>query len=88
MDANFCNPYKDTDETFFCGTVTECSSLCPENYGEVISGFPVSIDTPQGKYSYRYDYNGIGHFFNGSCFDGNAETPIGRQIRFARKDCR
>lgn len=79
---NFCNPYNDSKKPFFCGDENNCKSLCTgENAGSIIKGFPVSLETPQGKYSYRYDYNGMGHYFeNGGsqCFMGTKEAPVGR----------
>lgn len=68
----YCNLYDETgveyieEENLAQGTSPATpESMCPSsNKGTIIEGFPVSYETPQGKYSYRYSYDNIGHYYD------------------------
>lgn len=76
----FCSPYDDEEEAYFCADKT-----CSGCDGQIIRGFPVSINTPQGVYSYRYDYGGIGHYFD-SGSTGRLEGVIHAYYNYSNSD--
>lgn len=53
----WCNPFDDAKKPYIIDSGGACD-------GTTFKGFPVSIKTPSGLYSYTYDYSGIGHYFN------------------------
>lgn len=44
------------------GNVSRITDTAPCSKGYKIKGFPVSYDTTEGKYYYKYDYGSIGYF--------------------------
>lgn len=49
---------------FETGEIDWDTSKAGGEYSEVIEGFPVSLETPQGRYYYQYNYYGFGHYFD------------------------
>lgn len=59
--------HAETGEVYWANT-TEAETCLDKNECYESKGFPVSLDTTQGKYYYQYTFDKIGHYFNeGSC---------------------
>lgn len=73
LPNRFCSPYNESEQVYYLGTQpdTACN-------GVVMEGFPISLETPQGEYSYRFDYRGIGYHYDngGSACVGRLEPFI------------
>ena len=78
FDNGFAIDYE-TNAIYKGSDAEEC--IAAGNCSDMIYGFPIDIDTPQGIGTYQYEYSGIGHNWNdmaiGVCsmgrFDGDIE---------------
>lgn len=72
----FCSPFDEEQEVYYLTSEKESCN------GIILEGFPVSLYTPQGEYSYRYEYSGIGYLFD----DASAGNCVGRLEPFIDVD--